>query len=311
MIIQPGFAGIDISKLTLEVFDGRLGKSETFDNTLVATRKLARRFKTQGTFVLFEAGGRYDRALRMALIKEGVVFARVNPARARDFARATGTLAKTDSIDAGMLAAMAQSLNPAAYVPKSQEREDLAELHTRREQLVRMRSMEKVRLDGLVSSGIRSAIERHIDLLSADIQDAEAEIASLIAASPELASTSTALRSVPGIGKIAAATLMAYLPELGKLTPQTIASLSGLAPFNADSGQFRGKRKTRGGRRRIARILYLCAVTATRSNSIFARTYKRLTAKGKPAKVALIAVARKILITANAIIRDNATLKTT
>jgi transposase len=311
MIIQPGFAGIDISKLTLEVFDGHTGKSETFDNTLAAAHRLARRFKAGDTFVLFEAGGRYDRALRTALIKKSVVFARVNPARARDFARATGTLAKTDAIDARMLAAMAQSLNPAAFVPKSQDREDLAELHTRREQLVRMRSMEKVRLDGLVSGGIRSSIERHIDMLNADIEDIEAGIAGLIARSQELSSTGTALRSIPGIGKVAAATLLAHLPELGRLTPEAIASLSGLAPFNADSGQFRGKRKTRGGRRRIARILYLCAVTAMRSDSIFAITYKRLIAKGKPAKVALIAVARKILITANAIIRDKTIFKAT
>lgn len=309
MIIHPGFVGIDISKSSLEVFDSRIDRSVTVDNTLAVARKLARHFKAKGDFVLFEAGGRYDKALRTALIKQGIVFARVNPARARDFARATGILAKTDAIDARMLAAMAQSLNPAAFAPKSQEREDLAELHTRREQLVRMRAMETVRLEGLIDAWIKSGIERHIGMLNADIAAADARIADAIATSRELDSANTALRSIPGIGKVAAATLLAHLPELGALTPEAIASLAGLAPFNADSGQFRGKRKTRGGRRKIARILYLCAVTTTRSKSIFADIYKRLTANGKPAKVALIAVARKILITANAIIRDKTVFK--
>lgn len=304
MIIHPDYAGIDISKSHLDVFDGRLGRPERFDNTQAVAARLARRFKKQGSSVLFEATGRYDEALRQALARQGVAFSRVNPARARDFARATGQLAKTDSLDAMMLAAMAQTLSPAAFKPASPEGRDLAALQLRRDQLVSMRAEEKTRREALSDAGILTSINRHIDLLSEDIAAIDGKIAKLQAAHPPFSRAAALLRSVPGIGPVASSVLIALMPELGNCSPQEIAALAGLAPFNADSGTMRGKRCIRGGRRRVRIALYMAAVVASRGNSAAAACYRRLIAKGKPPKVALIAVARKILITANAVIRD-------
>jgi transposase len=180
MIIHPGFAGIDISKSHLDVFDGRTGKAERFGNTQDCACQLAKRFKTHATFVLFEATGRYDRLLRDAFTAAHLAFARVNPARARDFARATGQIAKTDSIDARMLAAMAQSLSPDSFQSASPARQALADLQLRRDQLVSMRAEETTRLEALGNVRIVAAIERHIRQLSEDIIVIEAEIAAVL-----------------------------------------------------------------------------------------------------------------------------------
>lgn len=307
MIIHPGFAGIDISKSHLDVFDGRSGKAERFGNTQACACQLAKRFKTHGTFVLFEATGRYDRLLRDAFTAAHLAFARVNPARARDFARATGQIAKTDSIDARMLAAMAQSLSPDSFQSASPARQALADLQLRRDQLVSMRAEETTRLEALGNVRIVAAIERHIRQLSQDITFIEAEIAAVLEHDADLRHAAARLRSIPGIGPVATSVLLALLPELGSCSPKEVAALAGLAPFNADSGSQRGKRRIRGGRGRGRNALYMAAVVATRSKTRFATFYRRLIAQGKPAKVALIALARKILITANAILRDKQT----
>lgn len=305
MIIHPDFAGIDISKLYLDVFDGRAGKPERFDNTAASARRLARRFKKQGSFALFEATGRYDRMLREAFAAEHLTFARVNPARARDFARATGQLAKTDAIDARMLAAMAQSLSPESFQPTAPERQKLADLQLRRDQLVAMRAQEKTRLEALSDAAISKAITRHIAFLSDDIASLDGKIAALQASDARLRSATGLLRTIPGIGPVASTVLLALMPELGHCSPGEIAALAGLAPFNTDSGATRGKRRIRGGRRRVRNALYMAALVASRGTSQFATFYRNLTAKGKPAKLALTAVARKILLAANAIIRDS------
>lgn len=311
MIIHPDFAGIDISKSHLDVFDGRRGCAERFDNTKAVAFRLARRFRKQGSFVLFEATGRYDEALREAFAAEGVTFSRANPARARDFARATGQLAKTDSIDARMLAAMAQTLSPDAFKPAEPECRELAALQLRRDQLVSMRAEEKTRCEGLTDAGILRAINRHIRLLSQDIAAIEEKIETLQASHPPFSHATRLLRSIPGIGPVTSSVLLALMPELGTASPKEIAALAGLAPFNADSGTMRGKRKIRGGRSRVRIACYMAAVVTCRGQSAFATYYRHLIAKGKPAKVALIAVARKILLTANAIIRDNKPYQTT
>jgi transposase len=305
MMIHPGFAGIDISKHTLELFDASGGgKLERLDNTPATAAALARRFKLSGIFPLFEATGRYDRALRDAFVTEELAFARVNPARARDFAKAIGKLAKTDAIDARMLAAMAQSLSPQAFAPRHPQRQNLADLQLRRDQLVAMRAEEANHLEGLSAQPIIDQIQRHMVMLDGDIANLEADIQAVFETSPELARANLSLRSIPGIGPVAATVLIALLPELGRCSSKAIAALAGLAPFNTDSGAQRGKRKIKGGRPRVRRALYMAAIATIRTQSRFSATYKRLTASGKPAKVALIAVARKILITANAILRD-------
>lgn len=304
MIIAPGFVGIDVSKHHLDIFDGGLGGAERIDNRADAVTALVERWRGRGVFVLFEATGRYDALLRHALAAGGVAHARVNPARARDFARATGALAKTDAIDAKLLAAMAMTLRPRADKPQAQNRERLARLNLRRDQLVADRARERARREALDDPLVAADIAAHIAFLAERIAAIEAAIARLVKAEPTLADDARLLRSAPGFGPVAAATLIAAMPELGARSSKTIAALAGLAPFNRDSGAMRGKRAIRGGRRRVRKALYMAAVTAIRSQPRFAEAYKAFIARGKPAKVALVAIARKLLVIANAILRD-------
>ena len=311
MIIHPGFVGIDISKQYFDIYDGAVGKHERFANGDSEALVLSLRFKASNSFVLFEATGRYDRVLRLALENFGVAFARVNPKRARDFARATGRIAKTDAIDANMLAAMAQTLKPPVHMPLCKKREILRDLHTRRDQLVAMRAQETVRLELLANVTIVKAIERHITQLSNDIKSIDADIRTLVKADTPMREAEISLISIPGIGPVTAHTLIAYLPELGACSPKAIAAIAGLAPYNVDSGSFRGQRKISGGRQRATRAMYMASLSAIRMNGIYREFYLKLKDAGKPSKVALIAVARKLLLAANAVIRDKTSFKTT
>lgn len=305
MTIDPAIVGIDIAKDHLDIFDASLDRHERCDNTAEATAALARRYAGTGTFVLFEATGRYDHELRHALGAAGVCFARVNPAKARSFARAAGFLAKTDQVDARMLAAMARSLRPPADTPLDPEREGLAILHKRRDQLVATRKQERTRRHDPTDPAIAASIASHLVWLDDEIRRLEAAIAALIRNSPALASRARLLRSLPGIGPVNVATILALAPELGHRSPKQIAALAGLAPLNRDSGRSRGKRMITGGRKRLRDALYLAAVTASRSRTRFAAFYRSLRDAGKAPKQALVAVARKLLVTLNAIARDN------
>jgi transposase len=296
--------GIDISKQTLDVFDAATGGSRRIPNDAQAIAVLVQRCAAGGMFVLFEATGSYDWLLRQALSAANVPFARVNPARARDFARAAGFLAKTDAVDARMLAAMAQCLRPDAQNAAPVERERLIRLHKRRDQLVAARQQERTRRSECGDAEIADHLDRHLVWLDAEIKALERTIRKLLAAQAELARLQGLLRTAPGIGPVAATTLMALLPELGRRSAKTIAALAGLAPFNRDSGRMRGRRAIRGGRKRVRDALYMAALTASRSNSRFHTEYRRLRSAGKPAKLALIAIARKLLITLNAMVRD-------
>jgi transposase len=307
MMIHPGFVGIDISKDFLDVFDGHVfdghvGAVRRIDNRAEAIERLIAGWIGRDVFVLFEATGRYDKALRQALGAAGIAFTRVNPARARDFARAAGFLAKTDAIDARMLAAMAQCLRPGADSASDPAREQLAELHKRRDELVAFRKQERTRLAG--AAGQIASLQAHIVWLDEEVRDFDRRIAAQIAAQQALQDAQRLMQSVPGIGPVCAATLLALLPELGARSPKAIAALAGLAPFNVDSGKFRGARRIHGGRRRVREALYMAAVSVTRTKSRFARTYRAMRDAGKPAKVALVAVARKLLVTLNAILRQ-------
>lgn len=303
MNIHPGLMGIDISKQTLDVFDAVVGRSRITNNA-AAVAALAQRCAADGIFVLFEATGSYDRLLRQALMAANVPFARVNPAQARDFARAAGFLAKTDAVDARMLATMAQCLRLAAQEPVPAERERLARLHKRRDQLVSTRQQERTRQSECSDVEITASLERHLAWLDAEIKAVERAIRRLLAAEAELSRQQRLLQTAPGIGPVAAVTLIALLPELGRRSAKTIAALAGLAPFNRDSGQLRGRRAIRGGRKRVRDALYMAALTASRSHSRFRAEYRKLRSAGKPAKLALIAIARKLLVTLNAMMRD-------
>lgn len=308
MIITPGFVGCDVSKAHLDIFDGALGRAERIANDPAAIAGFVERLVGRAAFVLFEATGRYDGDLARALDAAGVPYARVNPAKARAFARATGRLAKTDAIDARMLAAMAQALRPAADPPASQTRARLAALALRRDQLVEDRARERNRREALGDPEVAADVAAHVAFLDARVAAIEAAIAALTEA--EFAPTAALLRSVPGVGPVAATVLIAAMPELGRLTPKTAAALAGLAPINRDSGKARGKRMIGGGRSRVRRALYMAAVAAIRTRQRFAETYKAMIAKGKPPKVALVAIARKLITVANAVIRDQTPFRT-
>jgi transposase len=310
MIIHPGFIGIDISKANLDVFDAALGQLQRIGNAPQPIAGLIKRWKRTQVFVLFEATGHYDTELQNALAKAKIPFARVNPARARNFARAAGFLAKTDAVDAKMLAAMAQCLNPNPCQPPDIERQRLARLQKRRDQLVAMRQQERTRACDCPCPDTTADIARHLAWLDSEIDTLQTRIEALIAQSQHLGTAGKLMRTVPGVGPVTAATLLALVPELGERSPKTIAALAGLAPFNVDSGKFRGMRRISGGRKRVRDALYMAAVAATRTKSRFASFYRTLRDAGKPPKLALIALARKILITLNAMIRDQTPFQT-
>jgi transposase len=303
MIIHPGLIGIDVSKAHLDIFDAQTGLTERLPNTPETARSLAERLQNRPEgFAVFEATGHYDRHLREVFKARGIAYRRVNPARARDFARAAGFLAKTDAVDARMLAVMAQALKLLPEAPHDEGRDRLTGLHKRRDQLVAIRAAERVRLSEAPDAG--ASLASHLAWLDAEIRRLDGLIADALAADAALAGDARLLRSVPGVGPVTATALIALMPELGSISPKAAAALVGLAPFNADSGQFRGLRRIAGGRRRVRQALYMAALTAVRSASRFKRFYESLRERGKPAKLALIATARKLLVTLNAILRD-------
>lgn len=310
MIVVPGFVGCDVSKAHLDIFDGGLGRPERIANTAEAIAERVALWRDREVLVVFEATGRYDAALSAALRSAGVAHVRVNPAAARAFARATGRLAKTDAIDAKLLAAMAQTLKPEPRDPKDEARERLAALVLRRDQLVGDRVRESNRREALRDPVAAEDVAAHIAFLDGRIAAIEAAIAGLIAEEASLAPEAALLRSVPGVGPVTASVLLAAMPELGRASPKAVAALAGLAPINRDSGALRGKRAIGGGRRRVRRALYMAAVAAIKTRHRFAEAYKALRDKGKPAKVALVAIARKLLTVANAVMRDRTPFKT-
>jgi transposase len=310
MNIHPTCVGIDISKATLDVADGAVGHVESFANTASAADDLAKRWQRQGSFVVFEATAPYDRHIKAALETAGVCHARVNPLRARDFARALGVLAKTDAVDARMLAVMAGTIGHELVQPSPPRHGRLTELNRRRDQLVAMRAQERTRLSESYDDDERDSLSAHIDWLSADIARIERTIQNVLVENQDLKRTWMRLRSAPGIGKVTATTLLVHLPELGARSPKAIAALAGLAPRNRDSGTYRGHRHIAGGRKRVRDALYMAALTAARTCPRLRDTYQAMINAGKPPKVALIAIARKLLTSLNAMARDEKTYVT-
>lgn len=303
MIIPLRCVGIDVSKHHLDIFDEAIGVSERIANATQAITQLVARWRCDA-LVVFEATGVYDLELREALRQAGVRFARINPARARDFARASGQLAKTDPIDARMLATFARAMKPAAEQATTPARNALARLAKRRDQLVSMRAQEKNRRSEAEDRAMAERIGGLIEVLDDEIAEIEADISALIKAAPEISDDAQLMRSLPGVGPVACMQLITQMPELGHVGPKQVAALAGLAPFNVDSGSYRGKRKIGGGRKRVRDALYMAALNAVRRADPFKTFYERLRKAGKPAKLALIAVARKLLTVLNAMMRD-------
>lgn len=310
MTLSPTWIGIDVSKRWLDIDDPTRRQCYRVANTAQAIAAFAAPLDKDTTIVVFEATGVYDTSLRQELAAAGIGFARVNPQRARDFARATGRLAKTDRLDAAMLAQMGQTLRLAADPLPEASREQLALLSRRRDQLVGMRTQEKLRRADASDPDILAGLDRHLAWLEQDIEALAQQIQTLIAQDASMAQDQALLRSVPGVGPVTAAVLIGLMPELGRRSSRQIATLSGLAPLNNDSGTRRGQRTIRGGRRRVRQALYMAAVASLTAKSPLAGFYKRLRDAGKPAKVALIALARKLLVTINAIMKTRTPFKT-
>ncbi len=307
MIISPRCVGIDVSKRMLDIFDDAIGTAERIANAPQAITEQVARWRCGNVLVVFEATGVYDRELAKALHQAGVRFARINPARARDFARAHGRLAKTDEIDARMLACFARTMATAADQPPEPERNTLAQLAKRRDQLVQMRAQEKNRRSEAYDRTMKESIARVIDCFDEEVEAIEAAIKALIKSKPEISEQARLMQSAPGVGPVACMQLIAQMPELGQVGPKQVAALAGLAPLNVDSGTYRGKRAIGGGRKRVRDALYMAALNAVRRDGPFRSFYQKLRTAGKPAKLALIAVARKLLTTLNAMLRDRKT----
>ena len=270
-------------------------------------RRLQRQLEAlRPTRIVLEASGGYERAVVAALSAAGLPVVVVNPRQTRDFARAHGILAKTDRLDAGVLDRFAAEVRPPLRPQSSAAVEDLQLLSRRRRQLVTDRAAEQQR---------RRHDRAHLDLgydpvaaaLTAALAQVDRQLAALVQAEPELRARAAWLQSIPGIGPVAGAVLLAEVPELGACTRQEVAALVGVAPFNRDSGAWRGRRRCWGGRAQVRAALYMAALTATRVNPTLRACYSRLIAAGKPPKVALVARMRKLLVLCNVLCKSQTT----
>jgi len=253
--------------------------------------------------VVVEASGGYEAAIVSELVQRGVAVAVVNPTRTRAFARAEGLLAKTDKIDAGSIARFGAVMQPKPQARREQNQLELNQMVARRRQLVAMSTAEKNRVQ-TAAPAIQAHIATHIAWLQADIEALEQQISQAIAAHPEWAETARRVETVPGIGSITAATLVADLPELGQLNRQEIAALVGVAPFNHDSGKRRGQRRIFGGRTSVRSVLYMATLSATKHNPVIKCFYQHLLKQGKVKKVALTACMRKLLVILNTMVKS-------
>jgi transposase len=297
------FIGIDVGKVHLEV---AVWDSETYwrvSNDGDGIEKLISRLQALSpTLIVVEATGGLELPVVAAMASAKLPVAVVNPTRVRQFARSTGQLAKTDRLDALVLAHFAQAVRPRVRALRSEEGEHLAALVTRRTQVVVMLTAEKNRLVS-TRPQLRQRLQKHIEWLEEERSSLDEEIARLIDGNPLWEEKNSLLRSVPGIGPVTAATLLADLPELGTLNRQKIAALAGVAPVNRDSGKKRGKRRVFGGRASVRRCLYMAALNASRYNPVIRSFYERLVHRGKEKKVALTACMRKLLVILNAMVR--------
>ena len=298
------FVGIDVAKAQVDVAvrptDDRWEVS--YDNAGVG--QLVSQLKgLEPAIVLLEASGGLELPLVAALAAEEIPVVVVNPRQVRDFARATGKLAKTDALDAAVLAHFAEAIRPPVRPLRDAETQVLNSLVARRHQVMTMLVSEKNRLSAATTGAVRPRIEAHIAWLELELKDLDEDLRKTLRQSPVWREKDDLLRTVPGVGEQLSLTLLAYLPELGTLDRRQIAALVGVAPYNRDSGSFRGKRTVWGGRARVRATLYMGALVASRFNPVIKDFYQRLLAAGKPKKLALTACMRKLLVILNSILK--------
>lgn len=308
---MTGYWGIDIAQAELVVASADAPTSTTYPNTVRGHAALVQRF-TEGTapsveLIVLEATGGYERNLVAALAAAALPVVVVNPRQVRDFAKATGRLAKTDAIDAHVLAEFGARVQPERRPLPTTEQEELRALLLRAEQVQQMLVAEKTRL--LQALGrhdrqpLRKKIKRHITFLERELQELDADLDDQLRQSPVWREQDDLLQSVPGIGSKTARTMLGHLPELGTVSAAEISKLAGLAPMNRDSGMLRGKRRIGGGRARVRAALYMATLSAIRCNPLIRPLYQRLVAAGKPRMVALVACMRKLLVILNAMLK--------
>ena len=299
------FVGIDVAKDRLDVHVRPSGEAFAVARDGKGLEELADRLVRLGpALVVLEATGGFEVTAAAALCAADLPVAVVNPRQVRDFARSTGRLAKTDALDAAVIAHFAEIVDPDRRPVPDEQARALGELVARRRQIVEMMTAERNRRSRLASRRALKSVERLLEALQRELSDLEGEIDATVRRSPAWRQAEDLLRSVPGVGKTTARTLIADLPELGSLDRRKIAALVGVAPFNRDSGTMRGKRTVWGGRAKVRTCLYMAALVAARRNPVLKRFYDRLVELGKPKKLALTAVMRKLLTILNAIVRD-------
>lgn len=298
--------GIDVSKRKLDVFIDSAGEVLSADNDNQGRTLLTRKLKALPMgLIVIEATGRYSRQIACDLHDAGLRVAVVNPRQVRDFAKAMNQLAKTDKIDARILADFGRRMAPLVSARPSDRQQQLDALTSRRRQLMDMRVQEINHAEGVVGKVVSQQSRRLLRVLDQQIEDLDREIAKLIENDDDWSWKNQILQSVPGVGPTTAANLIADLPELGKLNRQEIVALAGLAPYNHDSGAMAGQRSIWGGRREVRTALYMAALSASRCNPKLKAFADRLKAQGKKPKVVLTAVMRKLLVILNSMVRTN------
>jgi transposase len=300
--------GIDVAKDSLDVAWTSLTGTERHatENSRAGWDSLLAKLPAPDlTRLVVEATGVYERALVTALIEAGYRVAVVNPRQVRDFAKALGILAKTDRIDALVLARFGQQVEPRVLEENPNERAELMQLVARRRQLIELRTMESNRLAQSTARAAQKSIRHVLKLLEKEIDQLEAEISRLLASDDDWRGKIELLSTVPGVAKVTSATLVAEVPELGRLNRQAIAALVGLAPFNDDSGRHRGTRRIAGGRSTVRHVLYMAALSARRCNPVIQAFAVRLAAQGKKPKVIITACMRKLLVILNTMLKNN------
>ena len=298
------YVGIDVAKAQVDVAIRPSDDRWEISHDDAGVRQLVSRLKVlEPVMVLLEASGSLELPLVAALAAEAVPVVVVNPRQVRDFARATGRLAKTDSLDAAVLAHFAEVVRPPVRPLRDAETQALNSLAARRHQVMTMLVSEKNRLSSAATVAVRPRIEAHIAWLERELDDLDEGLRETLLQSPVWREKDDLLRTVPGVGKQLSLTLLAYLPELGALDRRQVAALVGVAPFNRDSGTLRGKRTVWGGRARVRSALYMGALVASRYNPVIRDFYQRLLAAGKPKKLALTACMRKLLVILNSMLK--------
>jgi transposase len=306
MHVKEVFVGIDVSKAVLDTGFFPRGAAGQYANDEGGIARCIEELVTLSpVLVVIEATGGLETPFAVMARAAGLQVAVVNPRQVRDFARATGVLAKTDRLDADVLARFAAVIRPQVRPSPDKETRDLAELVARRRQLVAMRAQEKTRLSQAAGSRQKDSLKEHIVWLDERIGQLDVELTAALRTSSSWKVKEDLLKSVPGVGRVTVLTLLSLLPELGQLRRREIAALVGLAPFNRDSGTMRGRRMIWGGRADVRAVLYMATLSAVRGQNAIAEFHRRLVAKGKPAKVALVAAMRKLLTILNAMLKNN------